>query len=131
MTKEELLNIAEEAMQNAYAPYSHFKVGAALEAKSGKIYTGCNIENISFGASNCAERTALFTAVAAGEREFNRIAIVGGKDGIIKAFCYPCGICRQAFAEFTDIRFEVILKDGDENIITTNMDDLLPDSFQI
>ncbi len=131
MTKEELLNIAEEAMQNAYAPYSHFKVGAALEAKSGTIYTGCNIENISFGASNCAERTALFTAVAAGEREFKRIAIVGGKDGIIKAFCYPCGICRQAFSEFTDIRFEVILKDGDENIITTNMDDLLPDSFQI
>ena len=131
MTNAALLELAEQAMQYAYAPYSGFKVGAALVGKSGTVYTGCNVENASFGVTNCAERTALFKAVSEGEREFTRIAIVGGKDGVITDYCYPCGICRQALSEFTDIRFEVILKDGADNIISTTLNDLLPESFNL
>lgn len=131
ITSNELILLAQEAMKNAYAPYSKFTVGAALLAKNGKVYTGCNIENASFGVTNCAERTALFKAVCEGEREFISIAIVGGKNGKLGDFCYPCGICRQALAEFTDISFKIYLKNGDGDIISTTLDDLLPNAFDL
>lgn len=131
ITNDELILQAEQAMKNAYAPYSGFTVGAALLAKSGKVYTGCNVENASFGVTNCAERTALFKAVSEGEREFITIAIVGGKGGQIGDFCYPCGVCRQALSEFTDISFKILLKNGEGDIISTTLYDLLPNAFDL
>lgn len=100
MDKQELVDLAVQAMQNAYAPYSGFKVGAALLTTGGKVYLGCNIENASYSPTNCAERTAFFKAVSEGERSFSSIAIVGGKDGVIDNTCSPCGVCRQVMAEF-------------------------------
>lgn len=131
ITNDELLLQAEQAMKNAYAPYSGFTVGAALLTKTGKVYTGCNIENASFGVTNCAERTALFKAVSEGEREFVSIAIVGGKDGKPGDFCYPCGVCRQALSEFTDSFFKVLLKNGEGDVINTTLYDLLPNAFDL
>ncbi len=131
ITNDELILQAEKAMKNAYAPYSGFTVGAALLAKSGKVYTGCNVENASFGVTNCAERTALFKAVSEGEREFISIAVVGGKDGKVGDFCYPCGVCRQALSEFTDISFKILLKNGDGDVISTTLYDLLPNAFDL
>lgn len=131
ITNDELLLQAEQAMKNAYAPYSGFTVGAALLTKTGKVYTGCNIENASFGVTNCAERTALFKAVSEGEREFVTIAIVGGKSGKPGDFCYPCGVCRQALSEFTDSFFKVLLKNGEGDVITTTLYDLLPNAFDL
>ena len=102
----ELIEIAKQAMKYAYAPYSHFKVGAALITDTGHIYTGCNIENVSYGATNCAERTAIFKAVSEGERHIKKIAIVSsaGKPAL------PCGICRQVLSEFMDSDGIVILE---------------------
>lgn len=97
----DLLQSAKEARQKAYVPYSKFQVGAAVLMKSGKVYTGCNIENASYGATNCAERTAIFKAISEGEREIVAIAIVSSSN----EFTYPCGICRQVIAEF--------MKEGD------------------
>ena len=131
LTSDELILQAEQAMKNAYAPYSGFTVGAALLAKSGKVYTGCNVENASFGVTNCAERTALFKAVSEGERGFVSIAIVGGKGGKVGDFCYPCGVCRQALSEFTDISFKILLKNGEGDIISTTLYDLLPNAFDL
>ena len=131
MTDEKLLQMAQEAMHFAYAPYSGFKVGAALLTKSGKVYTGCNIENASFGLTNCAERTALFKAVSEGEKAFSKIAIVGGKDGVIENYCYPCGACRQALSEFTDSFFDIILINGEGDIRRTTLYDLLPNTFHL
>ena len=96
MDNANLIKLAQKAAQNAYAPYSNFKVGAALLCKSGNVYTGCNVENSSYGASNCAERTAVFKAVSEGERDFVKIAIVSERDGLT----FPCGICRQVLSEF-------------------------------
>ena len=133
MTKtecRELLEIAEGMLAKSYAPYSHFHVGAALLAKDGTVYTGCNVENASYGASNCAERTALFKAVSEGVREFRAIAIAGGKDGIIGDFCPPCGICRQVLREFCSPEtFTVILKNAKGEIRTYLLRELLPESF--
>ena len=112
MTKNELMQKATDAMKNAYAPYSNFTVGAALLSKSGKVYTGCNVENSSYGVTNCAERTALFGAIADGEREFCAIAIAGGRNGEIVDFCPPCGVCRQALSEFCDEDFKIYLYNG-------------------
>lgn len=109
MTKNELRDAAIAAMMKAYAPYSDFFVGAALLTKGGKLYTGCNIENSSYSATCCAERTALFTAVAAGEREFEAIAIAGGHHGRLEGVCYPCGVCRQALTEFCEPSMTVLL----------------------
>ena len=95
MEARELLAMAYEARERSYAPYSHFRVGAALLTKSGKVYKGCNIENAAYTPTNCAERTAFFKAVSEGEREFTAIAIVGGKEGEACDFCAPCGVCRQ------------------------------------
>ena len=113
MDDRELMKLAEAARMMAYAPYSEFLVGAALLTASGKVYTGCNIENAAFTPTNCAERTAFFKAVSEGEREFAAIAVVGGKKGSAPAFCTPCGVCRQVMAEFCGGEFRVILGNSD------------------
>lgn len=109
MNYDELMAIALEARKKAYTPYSHFMVGAALLGKSGKIYTGCNIENATYTPTVCAERTAFFKAVSEGERDFEALAIVGGLEGEIADFCAPCGVCRQVMAEFCTPEFKLIL----------------------
>ena len=129
-TNAELISAAKEAAKKAYSPYSNFCVGAALLTKSGKIYKGCNIENSSFSVTNCAERTALFSAVADGEREFEAIAIVGGKNGTFSEPCFPCGVCRQALSEFCDKDTRIIIADGDSYKEYT-LADLLPESFKL
>ena len=119
---ELLISKAKEAMRFSYSPYSHFKVGACLLAADGRMFTGCNIENASYGATNCAERTALFKAVSEGAREFTAIAIAAEK-----ALAWPCGICRQALNEFApDLRIIVVC--GDERAEAT-LPELLPHSF--
>lgn len=128
--KKELLNKANEAIQYSYSPYSDFRVGAALLCKNGKIYTGCNIENASYSPTNCAERTAFFKAVSEGEREFCAIAIVGGKNGEITDYCYPCGVCRQVMAEFCDADFEIITACPD-GVKSYKLKDLLPEAFKM
>ncbi len=124
MNKEELIDMAKEARKNAYAPYSKFKVGAALLTKSGKVFTGCNVENSSFGASMCAERVAVFKAVSEGEREFKAIAVVTDTDDP----AMPCGMCRQVLSEFSmDIKVYAANLDG--KVKTTTLRDLLPYAF--
>ena len=110
-----LIKLAMEAREKSYCPYSGFAVGAALQTKEGKIYQGCNIENAAFTPTNCAERTAFFKAVSEGEKEFCRIAIVGGKkDGVLE-LTSPCGVCLQVMQEFCDPdAFEVILAAAEE-----------------
>ena len=108
--KTELIQAALSARKKAYAPYSGYAVGAALLTKSGEVYEGCNIENASFGATNCAERTAFFKAVSEGKREFAAIAIAGGKAGEDAVeYAYPCGICRQVMQEFCDKDFKILV----------------------
>ena len=129
MNERELIAAAERARQAAYTPYSHFAVGAALLCADGTVVTGCNVENASYPLGNCAERTAIFAAVAAGKREFSAIAIVGGNEGEpAAAFCPPCGACRQVMREFCAPDFPVFLTDG-EKITRTTLSELLPDSF--
>ena len=130
MRKEELIGNAMAAMKNAYAPYSEFCVGAALLTKKGKVYTGCNIENSSYSVTNCAERTAFFSAVKNGERQFSAIAIVGGKKGRVENYCPPCGVCRQVMSEFCDKDFKIYLYNGVE-IKTYTLGELLPESFEL
>ena len=120
--RDELIARAREAMTYSYSPYSHFKVGAALLCRDGRVFTGCNVENASYGASNCAERTALFKAVSEGAREFTAIAITAEKSAP-----WPCGICRQALYEFApDLR--VIVAWGDNRDEST-LPLLLPHGF--
>ena len=127
--KKALVELACKARLKAYSPYSGFCVGAALLCPDGRIYEGANIENASYGACNCAERTAFFNAVNEGRREFYAIAIVGAKRGEeISNFCAPCGICRQGMAEFCPPDFEILLYDGKE-IKTYTLSALLPESF--
>ena len=128
MNKEQLASLAMEAMEKAYSPYSDYKVGAALLCKDGSVYTGCNVENASFSATNCAERTAFFKAVSEGKREFSAIAICGGKEGVIEGLFPPCGVCRQVMREFCEDDFEIylVMKDGIE---TYTLEELLPLSF--
>ena len=109
MTPEELIALAKEAMTRAYAPYSGFKVGAALLCQDGTVYQGCNIENAAFSPTVCAERTAIFKAVSEGKREFAAIAVCGGKDGVITGLFPPCGVCRQVMAEFCPADFPIYL----------------------
>ena len=129
MNKNELVKLAVEARENSYSPYSGFKVGAALLTKSGKVYKGCNIENGAFSPTNCAERTAVFSAVCDGEKDFSAIAVVGGADGI-NAFCPPCGVCRQTLSEFYKEDFEIHLFNGEE-IKTFTLGELFPESFKL
>lgn len=128
MTDRELMQRAAEARKASYSPYSGFKVGAALLCKSGRIYTGCNIENAAYTPTNCAERTAFFKAVSEGEREFSAIAIVGGSGEEPADFCAPCGICRQVMAEFCDGDFRILLGTP-SNISAHTLAALLPYSF--
>ena len=124
MQDKELLALAEQARERAYAPYSHYTVGAALLCGDGSVYTGVNVENASFGATCCAERTAVYSAVTAGERDFVAIAVAGGRAGEASGDCTPCGICRQVLAELARPDFKVILKAG-----TYRLDALLPMAF--
>ena len=120
----ELMDMAKEAMKSAYAPYSHFAVGAAVETDDGKVYCGCNIENSSYGATNCAERTAISKAVSEGYRRITRIAICDSNN----SFAWPCGICRQVMSEFAVEDFYVILEDNGK-ISNFSLKELLPNSF--
>ena len=130
ISSEELINKAREAMNLSYAPYSHFTVGAALLCEDGSIYQGGNIENASYGASNCAERTAFFKAVSEGKRHFTAIAICGGPDKNDTDFCPPCGICRQVMREFCGSDFRIILAaDHGKQIKEYTLSQLLPESF--
>lgn len=129
MTPVELIHLAKQAMQRAYVPYSGYKVGAALLTKQGKVYQGCNIENAAYGPSNCAERTAFFTAVYEGEREFEAIAVVGGKDGVVDDIFPPCGICRQVMQEFCGPDFMIYMGRGDDSYEAVRLDALLPYGF--
>lgn len=127
MEYQDLIVKAMKAKEFAYAPYSHFRVGAALLTKSGRIYTGCNVENASFSATNCAERTAVFTAVAQGEQEFKAIAVNGDNESYLP----PCGICRQVLAEFCDLKtFQVILANSEQDYRVVTLAELLPGAFQ-
>lgn len=129
MTDIELVNKAKEAAERSYSPYSGFTVGAALLTKSGKVYLGCNIESASYSPTNCAERTAFFKAVSEGEREFSKIAIVGGKGLDFKDFCPPCGVCRQVMKEFCGEDFTVILGKNGEEMKVISLGELLPYGF--
>lgn len=119
---------AQRARERSYSPYSHFRVGAALLTRSGKVFSGCNIENAAYSAANCAERTAIFKAVSEGERDFEAIAIVGGKEGETSDFCAPCGVCRQVIAEFCKKDFKIILG-NEKNYRVFTLDELLPYAF--
>lgn len=127
-----LIKLAMEARGKSYCPYSGFAVGAALQTKEGKIYQGCNIENAAFTPTNCAERTAFFMAVSEGEKEFCRIAIVGGKkDGVLERTS-PCGVCLQVMQEFCDPdAFEVILATAEEKYEILKLRQLLPYGFEL
>ncbi len=126
MVPEELISLAMKARQNAYAPYSGFAVGAALLAISGEVYTGCNVENSSYGLTVCAERVALFNAVAWGEREFTALAVVCGTE----EYCSPCGACRQVLAEFGGDT-KVYLANRHGAYLETTVAELLPMAFSL
>lgn len=125
------IELAKSARLNAYSPYSNFQVGAALRTKSGKIYTGCNIENHGI-QSICAERTAFAKALSEGEREFESITIVGapkGEDAIEK--CMPCGYCRQFISEFVGSNFKICVMDKETGVQELTISDLLPYNFKL
>ena len=130
MKYAELASEAKKAMENAYSPYSHFSVGAALLCRSGKVYTGCNIENASYTPTVCAERVAFFKALSDGEREFEAIAIAGGANGTVSAETAPCGVCRQVMSEFCGADFKVILVSGSSERELT-LGELLPLAFAL
>ena len=125
MEVKELVKTAIKARELAYVPYSNFKVGAAIEMEDGSIYTGCNIENASYGATNCAERTAIFKAISEGHRKIKKIAVVGD----MSAYTSPCGICRQVIAEFADKDIEIILVKNEEEFQVKTLEEILPGAF--
>ena len=129
MTPERLCELAIEAMGHAYAPYSGYKVGAALLCADGTVYSGCNIENASYTPTVCAERTAIFKAVFDGRRDLTAIAVCGGKDGVITGAFPPCGVCRQVMREFCSDDFTVYLVGKNGNFETLTLAQLLPHSF--
>lgn len=125
-----LIREAISARRQAYAPYSHFCVGAALLTAAGKIYSGCNIENAAYTPTNCAERTAFFKAISEGEREFAAIAIVGGKAGEALAPTAPCGVCRQVMREFcAPEKFRIILATSEEDYQIHTLAEFFPQGF--
>ena len=127
---QQLIREAFSALEYAYVPYSGFKVGAALLTESGKIYTGCNIENAAYTPSNCAERTAFFKAVSEGVLEFDAICVVGGMNKELKEYAAPCGVCRQVMMEFCDPEeFQIILATGKEQYEIFTLKELLPLGF--
>lgn len=123
MTDEELIAVAKKYRENAYAPYSKFKVGAAVLTKDGEVFGGCNIENASYPVTNCAERTAIFKAVSEGHRDLAAIAIVGNTEGP----CSPCGMCRQVISEFRIERIIMANLKGDSKAVS--LDEILPFAF--
>lgn len=127
MDTRELLNKAKETMNNAYAPYSHFKVGAAILTVDGLVYTGCNVENASYGATICAERTAAVKAVSEGYIRFSKVAIVSSEG----TYTYPCGVCRQFLSEFMTKDSVIIVEDEKEGIKEVPFKELLPLSFSL
>jgi cytidine deaminase len=123
---KELIKSAIEAQKRAYAPYSKFKVGAAVLTIDNKIFNGCNIENVSFGATNCAERTAIFKAVSEGHLKIKAIAIIGDN----KPYTYPCGICRQVMVEFAkDEDMDIILINNEKDYIIKKLNEIIPGAF--
>ncbi len=125
-----LIRTAIAQLSYAYTPYSNFQVGAALLAKNGKVYGGCNIENAAYGPSNCAERTAFFKAVSEGVKEFDAICIVGGKDGVLETYTSPCGVCRQVMMEFCSPEdFWIILAVNEKDYKVFRLKELLPMGF--
>lgn len=131
MTDKELIEKAKKAAENAYVPYSGYTVGAALLTKNGKVYLGCNIENASYSPTNCAERTAFFKAVSEGEKDFEAIAIVGGKELDFKDYFTPCGVCRQVMKEFCDEDFKVLIGKNGEEYLSLTLGELLPFGFSL
>lgn len=131
MKYELLFEQAKKAIKNSYAPYSSFNVGAALLCENGKIYTGCNIENSAFSPTVCAERTAFFKAISEGERKFDSILIIGGRNYDFSEFCTPCGVCRQVMNEFCEPTFKIIFADSKQNFKEYILKELLPNGFSI
>lgn len=130
MVNRELIRLALEAREMAYAPYSKYRVGAALLTKQDRVYKGCNIENAAYTPTNCAERTAFFKAVSEGERAFEAIAIVGGYQGAPTSYAYPCGVCRQVMREFCDpAEFRIITAISEEQYVERTLAELLPEGF--
>ena len=131
MTPEKLVEMAVDAMQGAYAPYSGYKVGAALLCDDGSVYTGFNIENASYTPTVCAERTAFFKAITDGKKGFSAIAVCGGKNGVIEGYFPPCGVCRQVMREFCQEDFLIHMAGANGEIKTRTLAQLLPDSFSL
>ena len=131
MEKQELNREAIAARKRSYSPYSHFQVGAALLGRSGKVYTGCNIENAAYTPTNCAERTAFFKAISEGEKEFEMIAMVGGPAKSARTdYCPPCGVCRQVMAEFCDPKaFRVLMARTETDYRECSLEEVLPFGF--
>ncbi len=127
MNNKKLIELAIEAKKNSYAKYSNFRVGASLLGESGQVYLGCNVENATYGATNCAERTAVFSGIASGEKKFTKVAIVSSSG----EYTYPCGICRQVLFEFMGDDGIVILGDKDGNIKEHTIKELLPYGFKL
>lgn len=125
MEINKLIKMAFDAREKAYAPYSNFQVGASLEMEDGTVYTGCNVENAAYGATNCAERTAIFKAVSDGCRKIKTMCIVGPEG----QFTYPCGICRQVIAEFADYDTKIILAKNENEYIVKSFEEILPGAF--
>ena len=130
MDRKELFEKALSARENAYAPYSGFKVGAAVMTEAGEVFTGVNVENSSYGATICAERTAFVKAVSEGHRSFSAIAIAGGKDGEELVYSWPCGICRQFMYEFCP-EIDVTVGKNTEDLVTKKLTELLPEGFTL
>lgn len=124
MTDRELLNMAMEAAEKSYSPYSRFRVGAALECRDGRVYTGCNIENAALGSSMCAERVAIFKAVSDGVSDFVRLAVYGES----RDYCMPCGCCRQVMSEFSD-ELELLCAKAGGSYVSYRLSELLPHTF--
>ena len=128
---KELIRSAFQARRRAYTPYSRFQVGAALLAKNGTVYQGCNIENASYGATNCAERTAVFKAVSEGCRKLSAIVIVGGLKNGECDYTYPCGICRQVIAEFAEQDCVIVVAKNKQEYRMYSVEELLPETFHL
>jgi len=124
MTNKELINLALKARENSYSPYSNYKVGAALLTKQGKVFLGTNVENCGYSPCNCAERSAFFSAISNGEREFEAIAIVGSSSNI----AYPCGVCRQVIVELAP-NIKIICAKNENEFEELTIFDLLPHAF--
>lgn len=129
MKAEQLMEMAVEAMSRSYSPYSGYRVGAALLCGDGRVFCGANIENAAFSATVCAERSAFFAAIAAGERDFCAIAVVGGREGDVPSAAPPCGVCRQVMAEFCRSDFVIFLKNDRGGIDQYTLGQMLPLSF--